>query len=882
MKRVTKLLAALLVLVLVIGAIPVQAASTPSLKKSSKVLYLGGCKGTKANGTKAKFYESVKASKLLKGFKSSTMDIKLESSNEKVVKVSNSNGTITAVGRGTAKVMITVRNKSTEKTIFAKEVKITVKKNADADFSVTGIKDGAEYEVGKSLTVVLTRKSDDDYRKLSVDNKGVTLTKKNKYGSKYTVKFTEAGTYTFTAIAYQSSTYAGATAKKTFTVTVKGAAPTPTVTPTATPTPTTAPSNASIKQTTLNTFVISGVENAADLKAKDLKKTYKVSGYDIEKTGVSSVTADGTDLTVSMLSDFDAGVEYFVNYTGYNGTPLSFKSATFSVKDIASITVSNQRVLTGQNADLGVRYLNKDGVDITSGVSSLVIPTMTIVEGGISDLYVVSGTQVYFLNANKTAVLEISVMTGVDELGKAQYITQKVAVTSYEPQYSSFIWTVTSDDGAYMKKDDPQNHSFTIDTTSPVLEGYFVYKDEKGNETYKTFTEEGITKILVADQTVVMDGVKTAAGGWGLIPNKTGATSILLYKGDRAVAEAQITILGAKQANALTVTASKQTLNVNSVAGDSIVLTAVVKDQYGNELKGQTINVVQNDLTKNIGTVALGAFDSNGKLTIPGGSVALNTGITNGVIALTVTCGSGSATVQFQVADFAEANVWTLASYPEASLITIDTAIKQGDAAPGEARFAVEGRNGAFSVKKEVIQFFAGKQPTAQLKASDLGIAVGTKIYIFTVQKDGQFLSALPAPCITNTSTELVFKAFDVQTKLEAGNYVIAAYSIVGGAENSQITAIGTRTVVVTNNQAPVQFKQIKDKSTAVTGIDVAKECFEFYVDGKKLDSSCIIDADVNFSGTGSKYVKSVKLSYNNTIYGDYVQNVSITGSVIN
>ena len=125
MKRVTKLLAALLVFVLVIGVVPVAAASTPSLKSTSKILYLGGCKGTKANGTKAKFYESIKASKLLKGFKSSTMDIKLESSNEKVAKVSNSNGTITAVGRGTAKVMITVRNKSTEKTIFAKEVKIT-------------------------------------------------------------------------------------------------------------------------------------------------------------------------------------------------------------------------------------------------------------------------------------------------------------------------------------------------------------------------------------------------------------------------------------------------------------------------------------------------------------------------------------------------------------------------------------------------------------------------------------------------------------------------------------------------------------------------------------------------------------------------------------
>ena len=89
MKKAVKLLAAVLALVLVIGAIPVQAASTISFKKSSKILYLGGCIGKKANGKKAKYYSFLKVKNNLKGFNSKTMDIKLESEDTSVCTVSN-------------------------------------------------------------------------------------------------------------------------------------------------------------------------------------------------------------------------------------------------------------------------------------------------------------------------------------------------------------------------------------------------------------------------------------------------------------------------------------------------------------------------------------------------------------------------------------------------------------------------------------------------------------------------------------------------------------------------------------------------------------------------------------------------------------------------
>ena len=892
MKRVTKVLAVLLVLVLAMGAIPVQAAAAPARKKASKVLYLGGCTGTKADGTKAKFYESVKASKLLKNYSSKTMDIKLESSNTDVCKVSNSNGTITAVGRGKAKITISVRSKANEKLLHADPivVTITVKKNADPDFSITGIKDGGEYKVGDSLTVVMTRKNDDDYRSLTCAEKGVTITKKNDVGSKYVVKFKEAGEYNFTATTFQSNTYKGATQKKTFKVTVKGAAPTPTVTPTPTtaptdkPTPTPVASDVKVKQTALDTIELTGVANAADLKAKDLKIYYTVGDFSIDKTGISSVTADGDTLKVQMLSNFDGNTEYYVTYTGFTGDPLKFKAATAATKDIAAIKVTKQRVLINKNEDIGLRYYNADGVDITSAVATTVIPAMTVIEGGISDFYVVSGNQIYFLNADKTAVVEISVMTGTSNTGSPIYVTTRAAITSYQPQFKEFIYTVTTEDGVYMKTNETQVHSFSRDAVNPVIEGYFVYEDEAGNKTYKTLDEEMISGIGTTDPTILMDGVKSVAGGWGLIANKTGATVVLFYKGDKVFAQAPVTVLEERKPASVTATVSKASLNVNGAANDSLDIVAVVKDQYGNELKGQPLVITQTDNTKTTtATVPFSGFDSNGKLTVPGGTITMNSGVKTGIIIATVSCGNiSSAPISFSVADYAEANIWTLASNPDSASIAMDNSIKQGDAAPSEVRLSIEGRNGAFSVRKEIMVFYPGKQPTAQIKASDLGVTPGTKTYIFTVQKDGSFMSAFPANVITNTSTELVFKSFDYQSRLEAGTYVITAYQLVPGTENSQIGSIGQRTIIVTNNQAPVQFRQVKDKSTAVTAVDVARDCFEFYIDGKKLDPTAVIDADVSFSGTGSKYVKSVKLSYNNTVYGDYVQNVSISGSVIN
>jgi hypothetical protein len=210
----------------------------------------------------------------------------------------------------------------------------------------------------------------------------------------------------------------------------------------------------------------------------------------------------------------------------------------------------------------------------------------------------------------------------------------------------------------------------------------------------------------------------------------------------------------------------------------------------------------------------------------------------------------------------------------------MDTAIKEGDVKPQVTTISVQGVNGNYTVKKEFLKF-RGSAVTAQLKASDFGLAEGTKVYVYTIQKDGQYLTALP-DLVTDDSQEVKFQAYEYQKKLAAGQYTFTAYSLVLGANNSQIAIVGQKSIVVSNSQPAVSYKFVKDKTTETAPIAIATDCYEFYIDGKKLPAPAIIDADVAINGDGtSKLVKSVTITFNNTVYGDFQQKVTLAGADI-
>ena len=878
MKKVTKVLALVLALVLVIGAIPVQAADKISFKKSSKILYLGGCIGKKANGKKAKYYSFLKVKNNLKGFDSKTMDVKLEADDESIVTVSNKTAKITAKKRGTTEVTVTVRNKKTEQTLFAKNLEITVKKNSDKNFEVSGIADGKEYKVSDKITVKMPRTNDDDYRRLTCSSSDVKLDKTGSYGSEYTVTFKKAGTYTIKAETYQTSTYKGTIQSKSFTVTVKGEDKPE---PTATPTP--VASKLTAKQTALDTVEITGFANPADIKAADLEIYYEIADTKIDWTLIKEVKADGDKLIVTMYSDFTGDLEYKIGKKGDKDIqPGSFKAITATEKDIASIGVTTNKVLVDELTKVEIKYYNKDKIDITKNVEGKVFPNITL----ISDTYdaYASGDQVCLLKANIAAKFEISVYIGQDDRGEAINRKGDFTVVSYQPQPQGFIYTVKEDNGTYLKDTDTLSTSFALNATNPVIEVLFKYVDATGKVAYRTIAEEGITKIEPADKTILFMGGQSPTGGYYLKPNKSGTTTLLFYKGDTLVPNvtAKVTVLGEAKASAVTATLSKTTLNVNAMLGDKLEIKVTVKDQYGNELKGQPITIEQTEQTKNsTGIANFGSF-VDGVLVVNGSDIVLNSGRTQGTISAIIKSGSGQYPVSFNVANVDSATTAVLKSNPDQTSVTLKTGIKAGDVKPETFTISIQSVNGAYTVKNENMRLYT-KQVQNPIKSSDLGVADGTTVYLYTIRftgKDGQtkFISS-PSALITDGVTEVIFKAYDLQTKLDEGTYIIQAYKVVTGASNSTISAIGQKTINVVNDQPAVAYKQVKFTSTMLDGVDVVKECFEFYIDGKKLETLDIPAVEMNKADDGTKFVKKVTLRIHNDVYGDCDYNISTLDS---
>ena len=210
----------------------------------------------------------------------------------------------------------------------------------------------------------------------------------------------------------------------------------------------------------------------------------------------------------------------------------------------------------------------------------------------------------------------------------------------------------------------------------------------------------------------------------------------------------------------------------------------------------------------------------------------------------------------------------------------MDASIKPGDVQPQCIIFSVQGKAGEYTVNTETIQPYYGKSPTAALKASDLGVTPGTTVYLYTVQKDGKFLTTFPSPVISNTSTELQFLAYYSGAKLEAGTYTVTAYTVKAGDSNSQIAIIGQKNIIVTANNPEVTFKQVKSSTTFTSKEDIVRDCFEFYVNGTKLDSSAVFSAEVNIVPDKKKALKATLL-ISNTFYGSYTIDVDLTKSSV-
>lgn len=825
-----------------------------SLKKNQFTLFLGGSNGVQENGTKAPVLKYSTISKYVSGFDNEKYDIKLKSSDKSVVTVSNNKDRIYPKKIGTAEVLVTIKNRKNGKTVYKELISVTVKKNAEK-LVVEGLENEDEFDYNESIIVKLPATDDTDLRRLYCDNHNVQI-ELTKLPNTYNVTFKKLGDYKLIAESYQSEKYDGFIKQKSFNVHV-------------------VKEEADLKQTSTNEFEIDGGLVFEGMIPDDIEVYAYQNGVKVYFSGIEKIQVSGTTAKVTTFKDFVPGVRYLVLC---DGEELEFVAAGNSITDVASIKIETTNVLAGKYNKIKLGYYTKEDVNITKKVADELdkFAQFSFADQDAGKGFF-NGYDIYFLKADEEATikayLEIFDGTGLNPPNKvyAEASVQSKAASSSSTYTGNLIYSFDKNDDHYLRESEITNTSLALGDDYCV-EALLEYSDG----TYKSFDAAGITKLMVADQSIAMIGPKNTAGGYSLYLNNTGSTAIILYSGNDIVDTIHFTVGEKRKASSLKTSLNKLKLNTNLYVGDYLVVKADVYDQYGKALENQNIKITQNEITKKlVGEVLFESFHS-GRLIINGWDC--QTSGKTGVIRASISVGELQEEISFEVSDI-PINYLELGSYQYRLMIDgsryIDTAVYAGNSKVDSTFISaiIESKDGYFVGEDLGVLLY--EKPTMIKTAAQYGIAEGESFLgILLERKDakGNVSVVGDSECIIPSYMDLEFAPYTYGSQLPEGEYTISYYLITGGAKVSQVVLKDSVTLFVYDSEPEIEIKQISESYSAKKSgskTEVVKNCFKFYLDGVDITGN-INDVDYNESGEGDLFIKNITFSIPNSVYGKY------------
>jgi len=920
MKKFFKALALVLALTLVLGTIPASAAVDADKVRKEKTLYVDGTKGFKTVDGEQQF-SLLKARttywKLLKIKKAEAkkLGVTAESSAPEIVKTNDETMGVHAYAIGEATIKLAADGKVYSVAVTAKKSAEVVTFGRDFEDTEKPFYAGKTYEISLPRTVNKV-KLDTDERRLFVKNeKGedasaeeVVVTADATAPRLWTVKFLKAGKYTVIGEAFQSKKYDGTTASFEATIEVK--------------TPELADNG--IKQTAVNAFQLTfdGDANAVD-DFKPQEIYYKVADSVVPFSLLKEVKVDADDNTkvnVTMHGNFVGGIEYFVKV---GEKTVSFVACGTSAKDIASLVITSATVEYGDFRNIGYKYLNADGIDITATNTTL-LPTFELTSNNQEEV-VVAGTQIYFYEKGKTANIKGSVTTdyGNEANGYKPTVIEATATISSvdqaKAQFQAIVYSFeTKNDYTTANAKDLKNvHEYAIGDQNISLNIWFKYRNAANTaDEYKSLFDEGITRVAVSDENF---GVVTYQNTQASYVTVTGIKAIesipvILYKTNTegkeyAFQTVSIKILDARKITKAVLTTNKGNLNLEAAANDSITLTLEVTDQYGAGYAVGTDKIVmsQTDVTKtNVGTLDLtaaswkttdkagkftyevtgGAFtwakkisdDTTGAAAINGGSIVLSVKVNNAV---------NSNNAGIAVAD--KTKVDAVAFIPTLTAATLDTSVKE-DTKTTSSTFYVKKSKAGFDAGTTGAEFMS-KDVFTNKKYVDNSNYPKDK-FVYTVSYNGALIDSTDN-FSGNTLTAVQIKADDASgsaVKAKAGTYVFTLYRVALDTNSKQyLTNFGSKTIVVSDAQIVPTFKVTKDVSD-FKGQDgdvafnkaIATDTLDVTWNGNAYDDN-VVTADIVKSRDDSDFIKSITVKVPNSNVGNvYIQvpvNKLINGS---
>jgi hypothetical protein len=882
MKKFFKALALVLALVLVIGSLPVMAATDFSLtddKDGKKIIYIGGANGVDEDGKQCgtkKYYDFTKH---IAGFDAETMDLRLKAKDESIVSTKNGSDRVYAKAIGTTDLDIDVYDKEEDRKLGTVKIKVQVKKNADlASFSNIYVFDpqgepvldmNKKFGVGQPYVVVLSRKDpvtgaqlDTDMRILTCNDENVVIESLNApYNTKYAVTFKKAGSYKLHAATIQSKKYGAELLS--YDIDVKAGY-----------------DAVDVAQSGLDTVDVTFDQVVSGLTGDSFKAYYLIGETKIYPSAANKdVTCNENVATVKFLSRFIGGTEYFVEYEG--SVIGSFTAAAFGPDSVTDIEIPTQTFDAGTNAELNYKLLS-NGIDIKELLGSTLTGALQFeIENADIDCYITSGSKpmIYIGTADKSYTVKAT-YSWIDKEGKTQKVEGKGVVASVKPavwEFKSVTGLVTAGNAADLVKAD---YSLNGDVKAikwalgdNIVSGAalqiaveFVKKDKKVYEGFgATGAEPTIYtsyKAKSADESIVMlkslDGQK-----YGLIANKAGSTTILIYgvngTTETVIGAVPVEVLEARKAASFDVTPSKYMLN-KGFAADSIDFTLTLKDQYGDEIKGKTVTVSKVNGDPDFGTDS--SKKSGEKFSLVPGAI---TNDKTGALNLKFACEGLEKVVLVTVGKEDKATSYVLSL----SGTSLDTGVK-GDTESKSIKVSLAGKANGFDAEgvADSLFTFVGATPTSKA-------TTGTSTsFVYTVAKDGKVVEKASdiKNFAGNTFNSLATSnSTYAAVKMAAGSYTVTAYKVAQDGSNQIVSIIGAANFTVTDNQVQPTWS-VRSTAESLTytadpavtfGNDaLSAKAFEFKVDGADFT----VEYNVTPDGTGkTAYVKEAYVTIKNT-----------------
>lgn len=788
MKNFFKKLAFVMALAMVITSLApaagVFAASAPKLNAKSATLLLGN---KKRNNFDFNLNNKVKGS-----------TYKWTTSNKKVATVAQ-NGLVKAVSNGTATIKLAIKLPTGKTTTLSATV--TVKTNATSveitNLPEGAIKVGVKHNFNRSYTMLAGGKKTTDVTKFVITSENAAKATINANGF---FAATEPGEYTIKAIMAQSKTKMAAGVYTAESKEVKVVVE---------------PSITGVKQANMSKFNVTFDTDMSKVVTKDNLKVYSVIGDTKVNQLVKEVKFDATGkvATVEMFVTLVGGTQYVVNYTELEGNFVAAKSEVSEVAEIKILT--NQVVYSAGPQTVEYALLNKDGVDIkTSDLENRV--TMSIdnnvgymdtvnhkislfAKGDVATVTAVFHTYTY----NPTTYEEIVVKS-----------TSTIVAVDAAAVGSEVQATVIKTDGNPATRPNWDKASNTVLATGD--QGYQVFARIKktDNKTYvnsydvdsKITFESSNKEVLVVDGNMVF-------------PLKEGtAVVVVLYDG---VAKGTLAVTVRGEREVVQLSLDKYSLATTNAYDENPEVKVTIKDQLGDKINAAiNIEPVKTNpeagrLLAKPGVENVFYFDSF-KATSGTYRYLIKAGNRTVSLDVTVQEPDGLTTHHRLTADATKVDLKTAT---DDVIKTVNVAVK------GYAKNNVSTKVVPFGTGTDKASYTLSFNGT-ELKANDKalnGIALDTLL-------DGTIEVVQSVSGVSGN--ELV--------KLAKGNYTVTAK--VGS------DVVGTVTFQVEDNTPAVTTVQSSLTTTNKNVLEIAKDNFKYYMDGKEVES---------FNITKVKYAKS-------------------------